>query len=159
MAISHLHIGTNQGELVDNLKDALQLLEEHGEVIDKSHIYETEAWGKQNQPNFYNMAISYETSLDPYGLLDIVNRIEDKLGRVRNEKWGERIIDIDIITYDDKVICEDKLTIPHRLMAERNFVLIPMLEIAEDWIHPRLEKSISELYIDCKDNCEVILIN
>lgn len=159
MAIAHIHIGTNQGDLIANLKAAILLLKEKGEILDKSHIYETEAWVKQDQPNFYNMALTYSTKLDPYALLQLVNSIEDKLGRERNEKWGERIIDLDIITYDDKVIYDEKLTIPHRHMSERNFVLIPMIEIAGEWLHPEMEKTIDELYIECHDTCEVILID
>ena len=158
MAIAHLHLGTNQGDLTANLNLAIEKLKAKGTVIDKSHVYETEAWGKQDQPNFYNMAVTYDTELDPNALLHLVNEIEDDLGRVRNEKWGERIIDLDIITYDDKIICDEKLTIPHKHMSERNFVLVPMIEIAGEWIHPVLEKSIEELYMECQDRCEVILI-
>lgn len=158
MAISHIHIGTNQGDLTANLKAAIEKLGTKGTVVDQSHIYETEAWGKEDQPNFYNMAVKYETELDPHALLQLVNDIEDQLGRVRNEKWGERIIDLDIITYDDKVICDEKLTIPHQHMTERNFVLVPMVEIAGEWIHPTKEKNIEELYMECSDRCEVILI-
>jgi len=156
VAISHIHIGTNQGDLIANLKNALKLLRAGGNVLDKSHVYETEAWGKEDQPNFYNIAVSFETELEPYALLRLVNKIEDELGRKRNEKWGERIIDLDIITYDDKIIYDKRLIIPHRLMSERNFVLVPMIEIAEDWIHPILEKTIDELYIECEDTCDVI---
>jgi len=158
VAVSHIHIGTNQGDLLANLQAAIRLLEDKGEVVEKSHIYETEAWGKEDQPNFYNLALTYDTKLDPHDLLRLVNDIEDELGRVRNEKWSERIIDLDIITYDDKIICDDQLTIPHHHMAERNFVLIPMMEIAGDWLHPQMDKTIDELYIDCHDTCEVILI-
>ncbi len=158
MAISHIHIGTNQGDLLDNLKSAIKMLEMNGTVLDTSHIYETEAWGKKDQPNFYNMALTYETTLEPFALLDLVNQIEDELGRERNEKWAERIIDLDIITYDDKIIYEEKLKIPHEHMAHRNFVLVPMMEIAGDWIHPKEQKTIEELYVECHDTCEVILI-
>jgi len=158
VAISHIHIGTNQGDLSVNLKKALELLKTKGVILEQSHVYETEAWGKDDQPNFYNMAVSYQTDLEPHALLHLVNEIEDELGRERNEKWGERIIDLDIITYDDKVISDEKLVIPHRLMHKRNFVLIPMIEIAGDWLHPIKEKTIDELYIECQDTCEVILI-
>lgn len=158
VAISHIHIGTNQGNLISNLKAALRLLEANGKIVDKSRVYETEAWGKKDQANFYNMAISYDTELEPYDLLKLVNEIEDQLGRERNEKWAERIIDLDIITYDDKFIYDDKLKIPHPHMVERNFVLIPMMEIAGEWMHPKEKKTIEELYLECHDACEVILI-
>ncbi len=159
MAIAHIHIGTNQGDLIANLKLAIGKLGSKGTILDQSHVYETEAWGKQDQPNFYNMALAFETKLDPYGLLALVNEIENQLGRVRSEKWGERIIDLDIITYDDKVICDEKLTIPHKHMADRNFVLVPMIELAGEWLHPTLNKTIDELYVECHDRCEVILID
>lgn len=158
MAISHIHIGTNQGDLIANLRSAIKMLETNGSVIDKSHVYETEAWGKQDQPNFYNMAVTYETGLEPYDLLKLVNEIEEELGRERNEKWGERIIDLDIITYDDKIIYDERLKIPHEHMAKRNFVLVPMMEVAGEWVHPNSEKTIEELYVECLDTCEVILI-
>ena len=158
MAISHIHIGTNQGDLTANLKAAIEKLGAKGTVVDTSHIYETEAWGKEDQANFYNMAVTYETKLEPHALLQLVNEIEDELGRVRNEKWGERVIDLDIITYDDKIICDEKLTIPHKHMAERNFVLVPMIEIAGEWIHPTLEKTIDEIYVECLDTHDVILL-
>ena len=158
MAISHIHIGTNQGDLIANLRSAISKLEAKGTILDTSHIYETEAWGKKDQPNFYNMAVAYKTELEPYALLDLVNEIEDELGRRRNEKWGERIIDLDIITYDDKIIYDDKLKIPHEHMSKRNFVLVPMMEIGGDWMHPKEEKTIEELYVECHDTCEVIMI-
>ncbi|MDB4162422.1 2-amino-4-hydroxy-6-hydroxymethyldihydropteridine diphosphokinase [Saprospiraceae bacterium] len=159
MAIAHIHIGTNQGDLANNLRTAIDKLRSKGNILDKSHLYETEAWGKVDQPNYYNMAVTYETKLDPYALLQLVNEIEDELGRVRKEKWGERIIDLDVITYDDKVISDEKLTIPHKHMAERNFVLVPMIEIAGEWIHPVKDKTIDELYIECLDTCDVILLD
>lgn len=159
MAITHIHLGTNQGNLVANLRTAIEKLSSNGTIVDKSHIYETEAWGKQDQPNFYNMAVAYKTKLDPHALLKFITEIEDEMGRVRSEKWGERIIDLDIITYDDKVICDENLTIPHKHMAERNFVLVPMIEIAGEWMHPKLEKTIDELYVECLDTCDVILID
>ena len=90
---------------------------------------------------------------------ELVNEIENQLGRQRNEKWGERIIDLDIITYDDKVISDEKLVIPHKHMAERNFVLVPMIEIAGEWMHPTKEKTIDELYVECHDTCDVILLD
>jgi len=159
VAIAHIHLGTNQGNLATNLRTAIDKLGAKGTILYKSHIYETEAWGKEDQANFYNMAVTYETKLDPFALLQLVNEIEDELGRVRNEKWGERIIDLDIITYDDKVISDVNLTIPHKHMAERNFVLVPMIEIAGEWMHPVKEKTIDELYVECLDTCDVILID
>lgn len=122
MAIAHIHIGTNQGDLANNLRTAIDKLRSKGNILDKSHIYETEAWGKVDQPNYYNMAVTYETKLDQYALLQLVNEIEDELGRVRKEKWGKRIIDLDVIKYDDKVIYDEKLTIQHKHIDRKSVV-------------------------------------
>lgn len=142
-----------------NLREALRQLSVHGSVTSQSHIYETEAWGNEDQPNFYNMAVAYKTKLTALDLLALVNDIEDKMGRLRNEKWSPRIIDIDILTYDDQVIDEPNLTIPHKHMSNRNFVLIPLMEVAEEWTHPVSQKSIDDIYLECHDPCEVIMID
>lgn len=159
MATAYLHLGTNQGSLVNNLKDAVKLLSAHGKVVAKSHIYETEAWGNTNQDNFYNAAIALNTKLSPIQLLEAIHTIEDKMGRERREKWEPRVIDIDIILYDDQLIVSEKLTIPHKHMHERAFVLIPLMEVAEDWMHPTHEKTIDEYFADCDDESEVLMID
>lgn len=126
----YLGLGTNLGNRHENLNQALSLINvKIGKVIKKSSIHETKAWGKTNQPDFLNMVIQIETDLIPHELLSCCISIENQLGRVRKEKWGERIIDIDILYYNNLKISEDNLTIPHPFIEERDFVLIPLKEL------------------------------
>lgn len=146
MAIVYLGIGSNLGKREDNCLKAIKALEEKGITIKKrSHLYETEPWGVREQPNFINMAIEVETDLPPDKLLQIVKGIEEEMGRTETFKWGPRIIDIDILLYNDIVYETPDLKIPHPLMHERDFVLKPLSEIAPDKVHPVLKKTISEL--------------
>jgi len=155
----HLHLGSNQGDRQVNIARALQMIEaEIGPITGSSALYETAAWGKTDQDAFINIAIEVEHYESPKNLLNIVNKIEDKLGRVRAMKWGPRLIDIDIILMEDIVVDSKRLTIPHALMHKRNFVLAPMAEVAPDVVHPVLEKSMIELYEACEDDSEVIRI-
>lgn len=145
------------GDRQAHLSKAISLLSQHGDILDKSSVYETEPWGNKEQDAFYNMACSLRTKLSASDLLVKVNAIEDQLGRERTEKWGPRTIDIDIIAYEDQVIQTEKLSIPHPKMLERNFVLVPMMEIAGLWEHPVAKLSIEELFLECEDPCEVIM--
>ena len=126
----YLGLGTNLGNRHENLNQALSLINvKIGKVIKKSSIHETKAWGKTNQPDFLNMVIQIETDLIPHELLSCCISIENQLGRVRKEKWGERIIDIDILYYNNLKINDDVLTIPHPFIEERDFVLVPLKEL------------------------------
>jgi len=152
----HLHLGSNQGDRQVNIARAIQMIEaEIGPILGSSAMYETAAWGKTDQEAFINIAIEVEHYESPTTLLNVVNRIEDQLGRVRAMKWGPRLIDIDIILMEDIVVDSKRLTIPHRLMHKRNFVLAPMVELAPDVIHPVLELTMIELYKACEDDSEV----
>lgn len=155
---AYLLLGSNLGNREKCLTDALGLLAERvGEVLLTSSVYETAAWGKTDQPNFLNIAVKIETVLNPLQLLETVLTIEADLGRVRYEKWGSRLIDIDIILYGEEVIAlGDQLQIPHPEMQNRKFVLLPMAEIAPNFIHPVLKRSISELLVNLDDNLEVL---
>ena len=134
--------GSNLGNREQQLAKALTELETHiGAVRQTSAVYETEAWGKEGLPCHLNQAVLIHTLLEPLPLLQTIHTIEERLGRVRQEKWGIRAIDIDIIYYDDQVIHLPQLIIPHPLMQERNFVLAPLCEIAADMLHPVLLKS------------------
>ncbi len=126
-----------------------------GPIWSSSSYYETEAWGKTDQDDFINIALEVEHYMTPYQLLNTVNRIEDNLGRVRKAKWEERIIDIDIIFVEDIIIDTKKMTIPHKWMEKRNFVLYPMVEIAEKFIHPVLNKPLVELLKECEDTTKI----
>src|ERR1043165_9082717 len=131
-----LLIGSNSGDRLNQLKKASDFIrKEIGTPIVKSKIYETAPWGKTNQPHFLNQAIKIESALSPNELIIEVQRIEQKLGRTRIERWGERSIDIDIIYYEDKIIDNLDLIVPHPHLTERRFVLIPLTEISPDFIH------------------------
>ena len=125
-----LALGTNIEPREQYLKDALRKIEESNLKITKlSSIYETPAWGGVADQNFLNMCIEVETELEAYELLDTIKKIELELGRVRKEHWGNRTIDIDIITFDDLVFNDDRLIVPHRYIHDRNFVLAPLVEM------------------------------
>lgn len=145
------------GDRLENLSRARQMIAKNcGKIKATSSYYETAAWGNEDQPNFYNQAIELETSLEPHQLLKELLEIEQKLGRVRDEKYGPRIIDIDIILYDDRRIDETNLKIPHPQMSSRRFVLAPLNEIASHQIHPGFKKTIHQLLLECPDPLEVV---
>ena len=125
-----LALGTNIEPREQYLKDALAKIEENNlKIILESSIYETPAWGGVADQDFLNMCIEVETSLGAYELLDTIQKIELELGRVRKEHWGNRTIDIDVITFDDLVFNDDRLIVPHRYIHDRNFVLAPLVEM------------------------------
>ena len=125
-----LALGTNIEPREQYLKDALAKIEENNlKIVFKSSVYETPAWGGVADQNFLNMCIEVETELEAYELLDTIQKIELELGRVRKEHWGNRTIDIDIITFDDLVFNDDRLIVPHRYIHDRNFVLAPLVEM------------------------------
>ena len=125
-----LALGTNIEPREQYLKNALARIEENNlKIILESSVYETPAWGGVADQNFLNMCIEVETELEAYELLDTIQKIELELGRVRKEHWGNRTIDIDIITFDDLVFNDDRLIVPHRYIHDRNFVLAPLVEM------------------------------
>lgn len=151
-----LHTGSNRGDRRDNLREAAELISaEIGPVTKASKVYRTQAWGVADQPDFLNQAMEVETSLEPLALLDKVLAIEAQMGRKRIRKWGQRLIDIDILFYGDQVLKTERLTIPHPYLHHRNFVLVPMLEIAPEWVHPVFNLSIAELQNRSEDTLGV----
>lgn len=143
----YLHTGTNLGDRLANLNKANTLIAERvGGIIAQSSWYETAAWGVENQPDFINQVLMVTTTLSAQEVLKKVLEIETEMGRVRKQKWGERLIDIDILFYNDAIINQPDLTIPHPYLQERNFVLAPLQEIAPDLVHPKLKKNITRLY-------------
>ncbi|MGZ6519205.1 MAG: 2-amino-4-hydroxy-6-hydroxymethyldihydropteridine diphosphokinase, partial [Bacteroidia bacterium] len=127
-----------------------------GRIIKRSDVFVTAAWGNEEQPDFYNQAVHIETELSAHELLKILLKTEEELGRKRTaEKWQERTIDIDILFYNENTINTEELKIPHPFLQDRKFVLIPMMQIAKDLIHPVLKKTIGQLLIECTDKLEV----
>ena len=146
MAVVYIGIGSNLGDREGNCAGAVARLEAAGLLITKrSSVIETKAWGKTDQPDFINLVAEADTSLGPHELLRGLLGIEDEMGRERTTKWGPRIIDLDILLYDDLCLETENLIVPHPLMQERDFVLRPMAEIAPAKIHPMLRKTMAEL--------------
>ena len=147
-----LLLGTNLGDKKKNLDLAkIQITKSVGKVTKLSRIYETAAWGKTDQPSFYNQVLKVTSNLKPQELLNKLLDIEANLGRVRLEKWGERLIDIDILYFGSIIITSQRLTIPHPEIHNRRFTLEPLAEIANDFVHPALNKSSEELLLICQD--------
>ncbi|GAA5044089.1 2-amino-4-hydroxy-6-hydroxymethyldihydropteridine diphosphokinase [Marivirga lumbricoides] len=149
-------LGTNMGEREENLQQALQLLAQNNiQILKLSSIYETAAWGKTDQQPFLNQVIEVSTTFNPSQLLQALLGVEAKLGRVRKEKWGERLIDLDILYYNDLIINSPHLQIPHTGIVDRRFTLVPLKEIAPDFIHPVHLKTQTTLLSLCKDELPV----
>ena len=144
---AYLLLGTNLGERELHLQQALALIEHKvGVIKNTSAIYETAAWGKTDQPGFLNLAVEVASTLEAIDLLHQILEIEKSLGRIRHEKWGSRVIDIDIILFNNEMInVENKLQIPHPEMQNRKFVMQPLAEIAPNLVHPILKKSMVEI--------------
>lgn len=149
----YLGIGSNLGSREENCNNAIKLLSEQNvKITSQSSMIETKPWGVEDQPDFINMAIEAETSLEPDQFLALLKTIEERMGRQPAGKWGPRIIDLDILLYDDLVLETDDFVIPHPEMGKREFVLRPLAEIAPDLVHPVLKKSIRELLDKIMDN-------
>ena len=138
-------LGTNLGNRLANLQAAIQSMPPEVIVLAESHIYETPPWGYKDQPAFLNMVIKAETELEPEQLLQYLKELETELGREQSFHWGPRLIDLDILFYDDLVLDSPPLIIPHPRLHERAFVLVPLMDIAPELIHPVIKKSVSEL--------------
>lgn len=146
MAVVYIGIGSNLGDKKANCLRSLKKLSAAGVVIRKeSALYETMPWGLEEQPGFMNMTAEAETGLPPEKLLGVLKEIEREMGREESVRWGPRLIDLDLLFYDDKIIESETLTVPHRHLHERKFVLLPLSEIAPDLIHPVFKRSIKEL--------------
>jgi 2-amino-4-hydroxy-6-hydroxymethyldihydropteridine diphosphokinase len=146
MSIVYIGIGSNLGDREKNCSRSVDLLEKNGIVIrQESSLYETIPWGLRDQPLFLNMVIKVETELKPQELLELLKNVEIEVGREKSSRWGPRIIDLDILLYDDIALNEETLTVPHPYLHKRDFVLIPLCEIAPDVRHPVLQLTMREL--------------
>ena len=145
----YLSLGTNLGNRPVNLKQALASLPPQMTIKAKSKVYETPPWGYTNQDNFLNQAVKVTTYLEPEALLKHIKRLEVALGRKATFQYGPRLIDIDILFYDDEILEMDSLTIPHPDLHKRGFILMPMMDIASDHMHPVMKRKIRELIGFC----------
>ncbi|MEJ0055905.1 MAG: 2-amino-4-hydroxy-6-hydroxymethyldihydropteridine diphosphokinase [Bacteroidota bacterium] len=156
MVRAFLLLGSNQGDRMAYLEKAChEIGAKAGRLITMSSVYQTAAWGVEDQPAFLNQVMVIETGLSPAQLLTTVLGIETMLGRVRSEKWGSRIIDIDILFYGDQIVETPELLIPHPRIAERRFALVPMAEVDAEFVHPVFGKNIRMLLRECKDGLAV----
>jgi 2-amino-4-hydroxy-6-hydroxymethyldihydropteridine diphosphokinase len=146
MSEAYIGLGSNLGNRKQNCENAISLLKENRiTVLKRSTMFETAPWGIKDQPKFINMAIKIDTILEPEDLLSLLKEIESAIGRTQTFRWGPRIIDLDILLYDNSIINTNTVKIPHPGIKDRDFVLRPLSEIAPEKIHPVFKKSIKKL--------------
>ena len=156
MNTAYLLTGGNLGNREENLTIARELITQHcGTIVHASSLYETAAWGKTDQPSFLNQALELQTAFNARQLIRKVLKIEKTMGRTREEKYGPRIIDIDILLFNEEIHDYRLLKLPHPEMQNRKFALMPLAEIAPDVFHPVFRKTITELLSECKDELPV----
>jgi len=155
MAVVYLGIGSNLGDKQGNCLGALERLSTKGVTISKrSAFYETQPWGIVDQPDFVNMAVQAETWMTPEELLGALKEIEKEMGRKVSSRWGPRLIDLDLLLYDGRIVQSRDLVIPHPLLHQRDFVLLPLAEIAPDAVHPVLKMTIAEIKKRLRDETD-----
>jgi len=158
MAEVYFSLGSNQGDRLKNLQSATEQLQNKiGEIQGQSKVYESEPWGYKDQEQYLNQVIHIQTQKMPIEILEIAMQIESELGRKRSgwQGYESRTMDIDILLYDDLEINTKKLTVPHPKMHLRNFVLIPLVEISPNVVHPFFRQTISDLRVNCNDKAMV----
>ncbi len=148
-----LLLGSNLGDRQMYLGQAISCIENDiAPVVKASSVYETQSWGKTDEPDYLNQVIMLQTDMPAAAILERILAIEQRLGRQREEKWGSRTIDIDILFYGDEIINEPGLQVPHPRLHERRFTLEPLAELAPELVHPLLNKSISAIKNQLKDS-------
>jgi 2-amino-4-hydroxy-6-hydroxymethyldihydropteridine diphosphokinase len=153
---AYLLTGGNVGDRVSHLKQAAENMERYsGKIMERSSLYETAPWGKIDQAPFLNQALLLSTNLEASALLKIILEVEEKSGRKRAEKYGPRIIDIDILFFNNEILNQPDLKIPHPQIQNRRFALQPLCEIAPGWVHPVFQKTILQLLKECPDKLDV----
>lgn len=152
-----LALGSNVGDKMQNINNAISLLSKKIVEVKLAPIYETKAVGYTDQDNFMNTALLGKTRLSPLNLLNFVKQIETEVGRIKRFRWGPREIDIDIIFYNDLCSVSDKLTIPHQLMHTRDFVLKPLLTLDKNFVHQVCNKTLEQLYLELPKNEQSVL--
>ncbi len=145
MSTVFLSLGTNLGDREANLRNAITALAPQVRGTRESPVYETAPWGFEDQPSFLNMVVEGETDLPPLELLKFLKTLETELGRTPTFRYGPRLIDLDILFYDDLILQTPELTIPHPKLHERTFVLMPLVDLAPDFVHPVLQRTIADL--------------
>lgn len=154
----YILLGSNVGDKINHLTNAVQgIKDDVGFVTQISSLYITEPWGLKDQSDFYNIVLEVHSTLEAEEMLRAIKKVELNIGRQKEVHWGPRSIDIDILYCDDKVIQTAELTIPHPQIYNRNFVLIPLMEIAGEYVDPAKNLTIEELYDVCDDACEVMI--
>jgi len=154
---AYILLGTNMGNKSAHLQMSIELMNlQNIFFVQQSSIYKTAAWGNTEQDDFYNQVIEVSTESSAEILLQTLLEIETKMGRTRNQKWEARIIDLDILYFNNDVIDSDKLKVPHPYLHVRRFTLVPLTEIAANFIHPIFNKTNAELLANCSDGSEVI---
>ena len=154
---AYIGIGSNLSNPDKNCIEAINKISEHPDInlAAKSPLYQTEPIGHVEQEWFINAAIKIDTELSPTNLLSTLLNLELEMGRIRQEKWGPRLIDLDLLFYDDLILDQEGMTLPHPEIQKRKFVLVPMNEIAENHRHPALKKTISTLLQELADDSVV----
>ena len=156
---AYISIGSNQGNRREQMERAIAfLMVLGGAIVKRSDYFETKAWGKEDQPDFLNMCLELTTTKSAHKLLKVIQDIETQLDRQRTQKWGQRTVDLDILFFNDAIINDDQLTVPHPYIPQRKFVLVPLAQVAAGVVHPVLHKTVQQLLESCPDDLEVVKV-